>query len=392
MLRAEWMFALLIAGAVAGCKKSDDAGKPAPPATVSGKKPESDIARITLTPEAASRIGIAMEAAEPHTSPRTRTVGGDVMPSSGRSIVVVAPVAGRLAPAGAEALRAGQPVHRGDPLVKLTPVAAVDRDLRATADRGIAVAASKLEAMESRLTRAERLLRDGAGSARAAEEARAERDTAKAELEAAKSRVGMLEHKPLDADVTVTLRAPEDGVLRSVSAPASSLVPAGAPLFELVGTGALWVKVNVFVGDLRAVRHGASARIRALTAKPSASDPEALAVTGPPTADPLTSSFDLYYALPKDAAFTPGERVAVTLEYGDDATALHVPESAILRDPKGSAWVYVAAAERTFERRHVEVERVERGSARLARGLEPGTSVVVTGAVELYGIEFGAGK
>lgn len=118
-------------------------------------------------------------------------------------------------------------------------MATIDRDLRANADRSQSIAEARLTAMDARLARAETMLAGGSGSARAVEEARAERDTAKAELSAAKSRLGMLDRAPLEADVAVTLRAPEDGIVRAVSAPSSTLVPAGAPLFELVGTGAL---------------------------------------------------------------------------------------------------------------------------------------------------------
>lgn len=381
------LLALLVV-AIAACKgRAPD--KAPPPARVTGSRPERELARVTLTAEAEQRLGVAIAEATLRSSPRTRTVGGDVLPSSGRSIALVAPVAGRLA---GTTLTVGQAVRRGDALLRLTPVATVDRDLKATAGRAVAIAASRLEAMELRLARAEKLLGDGAGSARAVEEAKADRDAARAELDAAKSRAAILDTAPLDADVAVTLRAPEDGVVRTVSALPASMVPAGAPLVELVGTGALWIRVNVFVGDRRSIRTGAGVRVRALTAKPAASDPEALPIAGPPTADSLTSSFDLYYALPRDADFRPGERVAVTLPYGDDAPAVHVPESAIVRDVHGTAWVYVAAGEHAFERRRVEVESVGDDGARIARGLDAGARIVTTGAAELFGAELGGGK
>ncbi len=382
---------LVVLLALAGCKKSD-ATKPTPPVTVTGKKPESEIARVTLTPEAETRLGLTLGTATSKTSAHTRSLGGDVLPSSGRSIVLVAPVAGRLSPAGRAGPTVGQVVKRGDALLSLTPVAGVDRDLKATAGRTVAIAESRLAAMEARLARAEKLLKEGAGSARAAEEARADRDTAKAEVDAAKSRVGMLASSPLDADVAVTLRAPEDGVVRALSAPPTSMVPAGAPLLEIVGTGALWVRVNVFVGDLRSIRLGSGVTVRGLTERPSGSDAEALPVSGPPTADPATSSFDLYYALPREASFRPGERVSVTVPYGASTPALHIPESAIVRDVAGTAWAYVPVGAHAFERVRVEVERVGPEGARLSRGLSAGAPVVTTGASELFGAEFGTGK
>jgi membrane fusion protein, heavy metal efflux system len=389
MRHAELLLALLFAVLGSACKRKEP-GK-SQPATVTGTKAESELSRITLTAEAEKRLGLVVADATLKSSSRTRILGGDVLPSSGRSLLLVAPVAGRLATTGSTP-SVGQTVRRGDPLLQLTPVAGVDRDLRATAGRAVSVAESRLEAMGLRLARAETLLTDGAGSARAVEEAKADRDTAKAELEAAKTRATMVDRAPLDSDIAVTLRAPEDGVVRTVSALPGSMMPAGAPLLEIVGSGSLWVRVNVFVGDVRALRHGAGVRVRPLTAAPSASDAEALPVSGPPTADPLTSSFDLYYALSKSADFRPGERVAVTLAYGDDVHAVHVPASAIVRDVTGTAWVYASVGEHVFERRRVEVERVGEEGARLTRGLAAGTPVVITGAAELFGTEFATGK
>ena len=391
MRRAEWI-GVMFTGltALASCKRADPA-KPQPPASMTGKKPEGEIARVTLSSAAEQRLGIVVRPAERRAFSRTRTVGGDIVPSSGRSILVVAPIAGRLGVAGSE-LRVGQLVKRGDALLRLTPVATIDRDLRANADRSQSVAEARLTAMDARLARAETMLAGGSGSARAAEEARAERDSAKAELAAAKSRIGMLDRAPLDADVAVILRAPEDGIVRAVSAPSSTLVPAGAPLFELVGTGALWVKANVFVGDLRSIRPDASARIRPLTAPPSPADAEALPVSGPPTADPQTASFDLYFALAKEADFRPGERVSVTLTYRGDAEATSVPAAAIVRDVNGTAWIYEALADHAYERRRVEIERVDAGLAIVTRGITAGVRVVAEGVSELYGFEFGSGK
>lgn len=395
MRLGEWSSWRLVCGVllVAACKKASPTA-PAPAASLV-RAQESDLARVVLTPEAEARLGITVVGATRGSGPATRTVGGDVLPSSGRSVTVVAPVAGRLDKPTIEhnvEVRAGQTVKRGDALVTLTPVATVDRDVHATADRTLRTAEARLTAMEARLARADKLLADGAGSARAAEEARVDRDTAKAEVDAARARTGMLDRAPLASDVSVVLRAPEDAVVRTLNASPGSMVPAGAPLFELVGTGALWVRASVFVGDLRALRPNASARVRALTAPPGEQEVEALPVNGPPTGDPVASTFDLYFALGGDAHFRPGERVALTLVYAGDVDGLCVPPGAVVRDVAGGSWVYVTHSPHVFERRRVEVERVVGTCARIARGLGPDAQVVATGAVELFGFEFGSGK
>jgi multidrug efflux pump subunit AcrA (membrane-fusion protein) len=154
----------------------------------------------------------------------------------------------------------------------------------------------------------------------------------------------------------------------------------------------LWVRTSVFVGDLRAIRADATARVRPLTAPPSDGDAEALPVSGPPTGDSATATFDLYFALAKETHFRPGERVAITLTYAGDAAALCVPTSAVIRDVSGSAWVYQVVADHSFERRRVEVERIDGACARVSRGIQSGARVVATGVVELFGFEFGSGK
>jgi len=388
-MRSEIAIVLLFCACGQSAPKTE---KAAPPASVSKKVGEGDLARVTLTPEAEARIAIATAIAEERTVPRVRTLGGDVVPSTGRSLVVVAPVSGTVLPAGGALVRAGQTLKRGEAVLRLVPVATIDRDLRAQAQRAVASAEARLAAAEARVARTEKLLAEGAAAARTLEEARADRDVAKADLDAARARLAMVEKSPLEADVAVTLRAPEEGTVRAVTAAAGAMVAAGAPLFEVVGTSGLWIKVTIFVGDLRLLRADAPARVRSLTAPPAPTDPEALPVHGPLTSDAQTATFDLYYALPKSAPMRPGERVAVTLAYAGDASSIAVPWASVVRDVRGDAWVYEVVGDHTYERRRVEIDRVEGDVALVTRGLRSGAKIVVAGAAELFGTEFGAGK
>jgi cobalt-zinc-cadmium efflux system membrane fusion protein len=115
-------------------------------------------------------------------------------------------------------------------------------------------------------------------------------------------------------------------------------------------------------------------------------------VSGPPTADPQTASFDLYFALAKETDFRPGERVAVTLTFRGDEAAIRLPASSVVRDVSGLAWVYESLPDHGYERRLVEVDRVEAGEAVVSRGIAEGTKVVTQGASQLFGVEFGSGK
>ncbi|MCA9086036.1 MAG: efflux transporter periplasmic adaptor subunit, partial [Planctomycetaceae bacterium] len=72
--------------------------------------------------------------------------------------------------------------------------------------------------------------------------------------------------------------------------------------------------------------------------------------------------------------------------------SLVAPRAAILRDIHGTGWVYVKTAEQEYRRERVSVVYNTEDLAVLDLGPKAGTPVVVDGAAELFGTEFGAGK
>ena len=101
----------------------------AKPATVQNAVKETDLTTVTLTPQAESRLGIETTAVESRPVERVRTFGGEVMPVSGRSVTVSAPLSGTLQ--GADdgvVLAAGKQVTKDRPLYRLL-LALPERDL-----------------------------------------------------------------------------------------------------------------------------------------------------------------------------------------------------------------------------------------------------------------------
>jgi membrane fusion protein, heavy metal efflux system len=381
-----------VAGLVASspsCQEQKPAAPP-PAATVSSHVAEASLATVTLQPQAEERLALRVQPVMKRSAARRQMLGGEVVVPSGNALVVTAPVAGGIVAEGATALRPGATVKRGDVLLKLVPLAAVDRDLHAQARRAVESARARDEAAAARLARAERLLKDGAGTERAVEEAQAERAIAQSELEAARSRLGLVSRSPLESDVIMRILAPRDGVLRQVSVAPGQSVTAGAPLFEVVGLTANWVRVPLFVDEVHRVKPDAPVRIHALL---SGQDEgvEALPVMGPPSADPVSATVDRFYELPASARFAPGQRVGVSLRFDAEGELLAVPASAVVYDALGGAWVYVREAEHVYARRRVDVVRLEGTDLLLGRGPREGTPVVAAGAAELFGTEFGAG-
>lgn len=371
-----------------GREASREGGAHTAPATVANRVGESALTTVTLTADAARRLGIETAPVREGALAGSREVGGELVAVPGRAVMLSAPVAGRVL---GSALRAGASVRRGELLARLVPIAPADRDLRAQAEQQVASAQARLDAAEARATRTAQLAQDRAGSVRAHEEAVAERDTARATLVAARARRARLRATPLDSDIALAIRAPADGVVRQVLVANGQSVAGGAPLVEVASLQGLWVRVPLYAGDLAALDPEAPARVRALSGS-AREGVSASPVEGPPTADPASATVDRYYAIENDAgAWRPGERVMLTLRLRVSSAARTAPWSSVVFDAYGGAWVYEVVAPQRFMRRRVEVERVDGDRAVLARGPSSGTVVVSVGAAELFGTEFGAG-
>ena len=122
--------------------------------------------------------------------PRTRTLGGEIAAPSGSSFAITAPVAGMLQAPPAVPM-AGSTVSRGQMLFRLVPIQPSERDAAVDAQQAVETASARREAAALKVQRAERLVKDGAGSRRALEEAQAELAVAEAELKAARDRVAL---------------------------------------------------------------------------------------------------------------------------------------------------------------------------------------------------------
>jgi RND family efflux transporter MFP subunit len=376
-----------------GCGGGGGAAGDAPPAHVDNPTTEAGLTTVRITDRAAERIGIQVAAVERRTLIQRRTLGGELMAPPGSAYLVSAPRASTvLAPDSGGIPTAGSRVAQGQPLVRL--VVLPDGPGLARVQEEITVAQARYDNALAKAGRAERLLREGVGSAAEYEDARAELESADAVLKAARARLDLLQRGRGSADdddlSTITLRAPSSGILRGVYVTGGQMVSDGAPLMEIVKLSPLWVRVPVYVGDVPSIDRNAPASVIAPGDPPTAPGQRAVPIQGPPTADLASSSADLFYQLDNGAGrLRPGERVGVAVPLRGAAEELAVPWSAILHDIHGGTWVYEAMPDQVYVRRRVEVRDVIEGFAVLRRGPEAGTSVVVVGAAELFSTEFG---
>jgi len=312
--------------ALGACGDKPGVAAKAAPAKTELLAHETELLRVTLSPDAERRLGVRWVRVGAVVIQGEQTVQGEV---------VAAPLAGGL------------------PLAASGDLAVVAAN-QARADGDVARARAELEVAQKAFARADALVREEAGSVRARDEADAARGVARATLSAAEAQRAQL-----------------------------------GPAVARLGTSrALWVRAAVFSADAAGVDRKAPAQVRDLAA--GAQTSLAAPVAGPPGANAAAGTVDIFYALPTSTPLRIGQRVAVDLPTGRRMSGLTTPAAAILRDIYGGEWVYVRTADRTFERRRIEVAGLQGASALVSRGLSSGDDVVTDGAAELFGVEFGA--
>lgn len=80
-----------------------------------------------------------------------------------------------------------------------------------------------------------------------------------------------------------------------------------------------------------------------------------------------------------------------TAPVAGSGSLLTVPYAAVIYDAQGETWSYVNAEPLVFLRAQITVQEIDGNTAVLSAGPAVGTSVVTTGAAELYGAEIGVG-
>jgi cobalt-zinc-cadmium efflux system membrane fusion protein len=373
---------------ISACE-NESASDGALPAHVDHAVAEAELTRISLTTEAAARLGVETAAVERRNVAMTRMLGGELLVPPGHVMTVAAPTAGIvLGPQREAMLPAGAKLEGGDVVMELLPLPPDSELLAARED--IPVREAEVSVARARAERAAQLLQGRSGSQEQLEQAQAELVRAEAALRLARSQQSLLLGADASGLTPITLVSQEPGVLAGLHVASGQLVSAGAPLFTVEGQDRLWVRVPVYSSDQLAIDPAAAATIAPLGGIAGAVARAAQPVAGPPTANPDAASVDLFYEIDNaDRAYRAGQRVQVGVSLRQSGEQLVVPWSAILQDIHGGSWVYVQAAPRVYERTRVSLQRVLGDIAVLERGPEVGTEVVSVGVAELAGTEFG---
>lgn len=398
------LVALLVLGLIAAgvwlfMRSTPDTSDKQPAAHVDHVVGEASLNTITLTQETEQRLGIKVEPVTMKSIRRMRLYGGEIITPVGRRGVVTAPFGGILKAPDDGVPAEGDQVKKGQTIFTLLPLLTVEaRSTSATAqvdaDMQVKNAATQLNTARAALERARQLYADKVGARRGVEEAQAAYDIAAKTLEAARARQSLLEESLNEGTAApIAIAAPEDGILRRISAAHGQNVPGGTSLFEMGDLTTAWVRVSLPMGDLEDIARDADAEVGSLSARADTVMQPAMAVAAPPIANPQMYTIDLLYVLHNAGSQPiPGQRVGVMLPLNDDQESLTLPASAVVFDALGGSWVYEQTAPLMYARKRVTVSYVTKDTAVLASGPASDTPVITVGAQALFGAETGTLK
>jgi cobalt-zinc-cadmium efflux system membrane fusion protein len=351
---------------------------------------------VTLSAQAEERLGIETTAAQNRRLPGRLEIGGEIISVPGGDVHVSAPVAGTVLDGGSGAFPlAGKNVKKGEEVLRLLMFPA-EKELIGAREE-VVVRQEEFKVAQAKADRAEHLLSSKAISEKAFQEAQAELARANAALDAATARFNLLSGVNVNAAAadlsTLVLGSPVDGVIQRIFVAPGQTVPAATALFEVAALNPVWVRAPVYVGDLAKIDLQKEATVIPLGMNRAPVSYSAKPVQGPPLSDPGSASADVFFELANsDRLFRIGQKVKVSLLLNAPEESTAIPVSALLYDINGGRWVYVKTAAHVYSRRRVEVSSIIDDYAVLTRGLNPGDEVVVAGAEEIFGTEFGVGK
>jgi hypothetical protein len=129
-----------------------------------------------------------------------------------------------------------------------------------------------------------------------------------------------------------------------------------------------------------------------VNAYPTTTTEEPVAASDAGKVEKVNGSDESRVVLTADAVGRLGIKTAqVQLTQVGGKQQLAIPYGAVLYDADGGAWTYTSPEPQVYVRHKVTVDSIQGDLATLTDGPPAGTTVVVVGAPELYGTEFGVG-
>ncbi len=340
---------------------------------------------VTLTK--AQRAHIHLYTVTPASFRKTIETDGTVDFDANRATRVLAPFAG---PVSRLLVAAGDRVHKGEALAIVESpdfAAAIGAYRKALAT---ARTARRLAHIEKDLLRHHGISRREEDKAQAAAiRAEADRDAALQSLLALNVDPGVIDDirrgRPVPS-IAGVIRAPIAGtVVERLIGPGQLLSAGSTACFTIADLSRLWVKAQVFGADIDGVHAGDLAEI--LTGAGRRPLPGTVTHVGAEV-DANTRAVLARVTIDNPhAALRKGMYVRVRIHPRHPSRGLLIPVSAVLRDDENLPFVYVAAADGGFARRHVTLGTRTAGRYQIRAGLRSGERIVVDGGLFLQFIQ-----
>jgi membrane fusion protein, heavy metal efflux system len=252
---------------------------------------------------------------------------------------------------------------------------------RAVADYHKALVDSQVK--DESLKRSEDLLAHHAIAVKDYQEAQAEAQSARAELEATREQIRVFGMDPDHASSQLRLTAPRSGVILDVGAAPgefSNALSAPQPLCTIADLSTVWAVGDIYEKDLRAIKAGDPALVT-LNAYPDQHWSGRVSVVSD-AVDPNTRTLHVRVTLPN-----PGTKLKPAM-FGSirllrsSAEGILVPAAAVIREGT-AAYVYVGEGNGRYRRHDVSLGRTVGDSLELTSGVKPGDTIITQGALLL---------
>jgi len=362
------VLAAAILVSIAGCApKADDATQ------------ASQVKNVTLTP--AQLQHIRLYTVTPAKFRQTIEVPGVVDFDNDHATSVLAPFSG---PVSRLLVSPGQKVRKGD---VLATVESPDFSEAIGAYRKALVTARNAR----RLADVDKdLVQHNGVSQREFQQAQTDAASADADRDAALQALVALKVDPqaikgveagsVTARVEGSIRAPISGtVVDKLITPGELLQAGTTPSFTVADLSRVWVMAQISASDLASVRLGDPVQVE--TGIGSATLPGTVSnIAAQVNADTRAVQARVVVANP-GGVLKKQMYVRVRIQARQESTGLLAPASAILRDDENLPFVYVAAADGGFARRHVTLGYRIGDQFDIPAGLQSGDRIVVDGAI-----------
>ena len=343
----------------------------------SGHEPVSEIAgMVRIDPEMLRDLRITTTMVESREGSEGVSVLGEMSVNEEAYAEVGAPVEARVIRL---LVSAGDSVQQGQPLVELQSLElGKTRAAYLTAKTRADLAAKAVE--RKRGLAAERIV-----PVRELQEAEAEAEVARAELQAAREAlhamgVGSDDELPADSDASrFVVRSPTAGTVIAREGVRGQVVDPSRPLFRIADLSRLWLTAHAFERDAVRVSQGTQARVT-FPALPGRNFSGTVTLVGKQV-DVSSRTIPVRVEIANNEnLLRPGMSATAWLSVGDGGGQIVSVPSACLQRMENGWYVFLPREEGLFEMREVGRGRDLGGEVEILSGLEAGETVVIEGA------------